>query len=187
MTAFGSSVAFLTPASAGVLCSRGILYVVKQIPLTKGAFTIVDDDDYDELTRNSWHLSSTGYACRSVHIVGTRRHKTVWLHRHLLGVRNPRTLVDHANGNKLDNRRFNLRSSTKALNGANRGKPRHNTSGYKGVVKNGTGWNAQITVNGHNIYLGYFKTPELAALMYNAAAFKAFGSFAKLNEIPGYN
>jgi|SRR5690348_6326153 hypothetical protein len=106
----------------------------------KGAFALVDDDDFDELNSYHWHLSTTGYACRSVHIVGTRRHKTEWLHRRLLGVTDPTVLVDHSNGDKLDNGRCNLRICSKAQNGSNRPTPKK--SGYKGVVKNGRGWAA---------------------------------------------
>lgn len=159
---------------------------MKRIPLTKGAFALVDDKDYDELSRHRWHLSSTGYACRSVHIIGTRRHKTVWLHRLLLEVRNSTILVDHINQDKLDNRRANLRICTKAQNGSNRGMTRANTSGFKGVTKHPgkgcKGWIAQVRAGGKNYYLGYFPTPELAALAYDRAAVLHFGAFAQLNE-----
>lgn len=93
--------------------------------------------------------------------------------------------VDHKNGNKQDNRWKNLRACTQSQNAGNSGMHRHNTSGFRGVSKNSrTGmWHAQIKVNGKQIYLGRFDTPEKAARCYDRAAKKHFGrNFASLNN-----
>jgi hypothetical protein len=105
----------------------------------------------------------------------------------LLGL--PQTLcVDHINGNPLDNRRCNLRAATRQNNNQNR----HVTRGalpYKGVnaktdQPRKNPFRAYIGVNGKQINLGHYPTPEAAALAYNEAAKKHFGEFAWLNKIP---
>jgi len=92
-------------------------------------------------------------------------------------------LVDHINGNGLDNRRENLRICTNTENLRNRGKDRDNTSGYKGVVikKGEKKFRAQIRVNQKTIHLGSFSTPEEAARAYDDAAREYFGEFAWTN------
>jgi len=90
-------------------------------------------------------------------------------------------IVDHINMNTLDNRRENLRAATKSQNMANRSKTKKNTSGYKGVTKNRLKWKATIVVNYEIIALGTYETKEEAALMYDIAAKKYFGDFARLN------
>jgi hypothetical protein len=93
--------------------------------------------------------------------------------------------VDHINGNKLDNRRANLRLCNSSENSRNRSLASINTSGYKGVTwhKQTQKWQAQIEVNGRNIHLGLHQSVILAAIAYNNAALKYFGEFAKLNAI----
>lgn len=161
---------------------------MKRIPLSRGRYALVDDEDFERLVTFRWHCDSYGYAKRSIHI-GNRKHRNVAMHREILGITDSDILVDHMNGDRVDNRRSNLRLSTKSTNGCNRNKTRANTSGYKGVTKHNQcksdRWIAQIRVNNRNRYLGLFTTPELAAAAYNRAAVTHFGEFAKLNNIVG--
>ena len=97
-------------------------------------------------------------------------------------------VVDHINGDTLDNRKCNLRICTKLQNQYNQKKhkgKRH--SKYKGVTfrKNliAKPWEAFIYKDYKSKRLGYFATEKEAALAYNAAAKEAYGEFAKLNEI----
>ena len=99
-------------------------------------------------------------------------------------------VVHHINGNKLDNRKCNLRFVTVQQNCFNSKKKKSpvgaaNPSPYKGVTwRNDRGkWRSCITVNGRRIYLGLFETAQEAALVYNEAAVKYHGDYAKLNEI----
>lgn len=88
--------------------------------------------------------------------------------------------VDHVNGNVLDNRRANLRLCSVAENQRNIGKRVTNTSGYKGVYKQGKSWVAEITVDRKTFYLGAFQTPLLAHGAYAQAARKYHGDFARV-------
>lgn len=88
--------------------------------------------------------------------------------------------VDHANRDKNCNGWHNLRPCTAKGNAGNSSLSSRNTSGIKGVSQNGkTGyWHAQIKINGKQTYLGRRRTPEEAAVLYEAAARKHFGEFA---------
>lgn len=156
---------------------------MKTINLTQGRFALVDDDDYDELSKNSWSYSNAGYAQRGYKVRG--KCKTVLMHRQLLkapdGIE-----IDHINGNRLDNRRSNLRFATRGENSFNQRKQRRQTtSRYKGVYwhKGDNAWMARIQAKGNYIYLGNFKSEQAAALAYNKAAEQYFGKYANLNNL----
>lgn len=91
-------------------------------------------------------------------------------------------IVDHADRDKLNNRRSNLRVCNYSQNGANRSFKRTNKYSLKGITRTSSGkFAAQIVVHKKNIYLGSFDSPELAAMAYDRAAVKHFGRFAKTN------
>lgn len=102
-------------------------------------------------------------------------------------------LVDHINGDKMDNRRENLRLATRTENEANKkkrrthGKDRELHSKYKGVSKMTDGrkkcWRVTITSNGVQRNVGNYYSEREAALAYNEAAKQLFGNFALLNEV----
>lgn len=94
----------------------------------------------------------------------------------------PRGFVDHKNRDRLDNRIDNLRDATRAQNGWNSTRSRHNTSGHKGVgfVKPTGKWRAIITCNGKAHFLGGFLTKEEAVHAYHAAAELLHGEFARI-------
>ena len=93
-------------------------------------------------------------------------------------------LVDHINGDSLDNRIDNLRLVTESENSKNRKKGNNNTTGFKGVYQNKDGSiSARIDVNGKNKYLGSFKTVELAAKAYKEASIKYHGEFRRVEDL----
>jgi hypothetical protein len=161
---------------------------MKQIPLTKGKFALVDDEDYDRLVAmGKWHVTCKGYAARTKHYrkpCGRLSSSTIFMH-HLISPVDGKNQVDHRNTNKLDNQKDNLRVCSNSENCKNTSKPKNNTSGFKGVYwkKQIKRWCAQIGVEYKNIYIGSFATAIEAAKAYNEAAVKHFGEFAKLNQI----
>jgi hypothetical protein len=153
---------------------------MKKIQLTKGFTALVSDDcAHTGVNWSAWkHRRGYWYAVREVRRAGARR--VIYLHREVVGATRGQ-IVDHINGDTLDNRAENLRICTNAENLRNRGKTKANKSGYKGVYKNKTGWVAQITVNFKCTHLGTFETAALAGAAYDAAARRVHGAFAKTN------
>lgn len=149
---------------------------MKIIELTQGKQTIVDDEDYESVSQWSWHYNG-GYAVRCP----VKGHKRTFLHRFIMNTPDGKE-TDHINGDKLDNRKENLRICNVSQNAANR-KVQNNNSGYKGVHYRRNKWEAHIKINGKLIDLGRHPTPEDAALAYNKKATEIFGEFAKLNEV----
>jgi hypothetical protein len=87
--------------------------------------------------------------------------------------------IDHINTNGLDCRRSNLRAASHAQNGQNKRANSNNTSGFKGVSKTKTGWEARVGFGGKRIFLGTFPDPASASLAYAEAAKRLFGDFSR--------
>lgn len=153
---------------------------MKGINLAGGKITLVDDEDFEKLSRYSWHLGGRGYACRSIR--KNKKTVQVLMHREVLNV--PAGMeTDHVNRNKLDNRKSNLRICTSTQNKQNQPAKPYNTSGFKGVCwhKGFDKWTARIRVDRKQINLGCFSTAEEAAKVYDVAARKYHGEFAVTN------
>jgi hypothetical protein len=138
---------------------------------------LADAGDYSLLSQHKWYLHSAGYArCRGA--------EGAYMHRMIMDA--PEGMqVDHINGDKLDNRRANLRLTDSAGNARNcsvKAKP-VGTSQYKGVYfkKQAKKWTAKITVDYNEIHLGYFESELAAVQAYDKAAIKYFGEFARTN------
>jgi hypothetical protein len=153
---------------------------VKEIPLSSGIRALVDDDDYEWLSKTKWSDDGHGYAIRKV----KGKNTTEKMHRLIMNAK-PGEQVDHINGIPYDNRKCNLRIVSNSENSKNRTRPYStNKSGYKGVAVYRDGkWTAQITVNYRKIHLGVFDCKHEATRAYNAAAIEYFGEFAHLNVI----
>jgi len=160
---------------------------MRKIELSQGEFALVDDNDYEWLSKYHWcakydDCTKGYYAIRGEYIEG--KHTTIMMHREIMGCRKGE-FIDHINRNSLDNQRKNLRFVSRSLNQANRPKPSNNTSGHKGVgwEKSRNKWRAKIRVNQKLIHLGFYTDPKEAALAYNRAASFYFGEYALLNVV----
>lgn len=149
---------------------------MKILKLKGGSEAVVDDRDYVFLSQFTWYFDGK-YARR------VEAGKTKMMHREILDT--PLGFdTDHINGNKLDNRRENLRIATRKQNLANKLKF-GGSSKYKGVslFKRTGKWTAQICPDGEKIHLGYFSSEEEAARAYDKKAMELFGIFARTNFI----
>ena len=155
---------------------------VALLPLSQGAFTLVDEADLERImAAGRWQVGAHGgklYAARAF-TVATATQKSVYLHTFLTGF----ALTDHINGITLDNRRCNLREATRYENAQNHSVKRRSRLGFRGVSFHAPSglFHAQITANGRTHSLRYHKTPEDAARAYDEAARRLHGEFATLN------
>lgn len=137
-----------------------------------GKVTKVDAGDADRVLAHRWYVDSGGYALR-------REGRTVIrLHHFILGAKRR---TDHANRDKLDNRKANLRPATQRENSRNRSPRAGCSSRFKGVARTGSKWTVHIRVDNRNHFLGTFADEDAAARTYDAAARHHFGEFAVTN------
>lgn len=141
--------------------------------------TLVDDDTPPEVMAASWHIDATGY------VRGRFAGRVQHLHRVLIAVP-AGFVVDHINGDKLDNRRVNLRTCRQAENSRNTPRKRNNTSGVTGVSWDTTRqrWLAHIKVDRKFINLGWHDSLDAAAQARAAGEREHFGEFAYASRAP---
>jgi hypothetical protein len=158
--------------------------MVKEIQLTRGFVALVDDEDFERVSKFKWHASDSGsncYAVRFDYAAVPHKKVKIYLHRFILGISEPFVLADHVDGNTLDCQKQNLRRATREQNAWNCQKSRTGMHRYKGVAKIGNSWMGQIGHIPGSRYLGCFRTEEEAAKAYDIAAKERFGEFARLN------
>jgi hypothetical protein len=151
-----------------------------------GKEIIIDDEDAVHLLKvnRSYSVSSHGYAVVIDYlgfVDGDYKYKRQYLHRLIMNA--PRNLqVDHINGNRLDNRKENLRLCMNKTNNRNKSQSK---GAYKGVHfnKNLGKWVAQITKNRKCKHIGVFDDERDAAIAYNSYAKKLHGKYAFLNNV----
>jgi hypothetical protein len=174
----------------GFLCRKGSFNPNTAIHLSNGVTAVilinrkkevfncyVDTKDYEKIKDYHWGVAKGRYTFYADNAV-----TGVQMHRLL----NPDwPIVDHEDGNGLNNRRSNLREATCQQNNFNARKSRKGTSVFKGVSweRSHKSWKARIRFNGKLIVLGRFKIEKDAAEAYNLAAKKYFGEWAVLNNL----
>lgn len=149
---------------------------------------IFDLEDYDKIKQHCWRITPRGYVQATLYNPDKPsgyRTKNIFLHRYLMNVDSlpwQKTVVDHINGDKKDNRKENLRIVTQSNNGMNSKVSKNNTSGVPGISKYRDKWVAYITYKTERIYLGIFNTFEEAVTVRRNAEEKYFGEYSYTNS-----
>ncbi len=154
---------------------------VRYIPLTQGKYAIVDRDDFEWLRQYRW--CAIRARCGIWYAVTTLNGRMVFMHRLILEAPEGK-VVDHIDGNGLDERRSNLRLCTPRQNARNRRPRKGKTSDYLGVYKRSDvpeKWFAKVACGEKRVYLGPFDDEVEAARARDRAAVELHGEFASLN------
>jgi hypothetical protein len=154
---------------------------VAYVLLAGGQTAVIDAEDAHLVAGIKWRPMP------SRRVVYVRAHvpapgggwRSVSMHRFLLG--EPKLgVIDHIDGDGLNNRKSNLRICSNAENSRNQRKPKNNTSGAKGVSRIRGRWQARIKLDGKSIFLGIFNTVEDAAAAYAHASRDVHGDFGRV-------
>lgn len=148
----------------------------------KNMVVLVDDEDFAFISLFNWRIREAKYTAYAYTVFSGR---TVLMHRLIMGTK-PDRVVDHIDHNGLNNQRSNMRNCKIKENVRNRKNYGQSASGYKGVnySKCNNSWRASITANAKTIHLGWFRTKEIAAIVYNHAAKVYHKEFACFNKLP---
>lgn len=157
---------------------------MKEIKLTKDQIALVDDEDYEDLSKYRWQARPWKYGWYA-----SRRCKDgcVYMHRQIMNA-TQKELIDHEDTNGLNNQKWNLRKATRKDNGGNRSTKVQTITNLKGVgikvfAKGNIMYRAYIHINKKYKHLGYFDRAKDAAKAYDQAAMTYFGNFAKQNMV----
>mgnify|MGYP001400238116 CR=1 FL=1 len=161
--------------------------MVREIKLTQGYVALVDDEDFENISKYVWCTSKWNNSIYAVTNICDQdgKRKTLKMHRLILNLKVGQE-CDHMDHNGINNQKSNLRHVTHQQNLSNTRKQRtaHNgmcSSKYKGVKKHKGKWVSQIQLNYQQIYIGIFISEEEAARAYDIKARELFGEYSNLN------
>lgn len=161
---------------------------MREITLTKGLVTKVDDCDYAWLSKWKWHAKKghlTHYACRNSALGEYPKRITISMHKEIMARMRPHSVteVDHRDRDGLNNCRSNLRQADDVGQGRNQRKKRNNKSGFIGVFYNRSKHSFEASARhfGKRKSLGHFKCPIAAAKARDDFVSQHYGEFAVLN------
>ncbi len=157
----------------------------------KGYDVQIDDEDWDKVKGYTWYvdmpyfIKKGRYKIQASYYFPDKTHKTIILSRVIMGVAfsDKDVIVDHIDGNTLDNRKQNLRVCNNTQNCWNQKRPKNSKTGYKGVCYDKTcnKYRAYLTKHRKRCNLGYYVSPEEAAKAYDKGALLCYGEYARLN------
>lgn len=165
---------------------------MKKIKLNQSYETLIDNKYYSILNKYKWFIGidskqNINSGVRRSISKNNKKH-TIYIHRIIMeleghNIRNK--VIDHIDGNPLNNQINNLRLATRHENNMNLKLRKNSKTGYKGVIyiSKSKKWRARISFNYKTIHLGCFSNKIDAIKAYNIAAMKYFGEFARLNII----
>lgn len=160
-----------------IIINGDVAYIIT----SKGEKSIIDSEDVERIKGFCWWVSNTGYLMGDVH----KPKKHISIHRLIMNILDrPDIIIDHKNGNKLDNRKSNLRICTRTENSYNKAMQPYNTSGITGVTwdKARRKWAAAICYEGKRIHLGRYSNKDDAIKARREAEDKYFGEFSYHNS-----
>ncbi len=152
-----------------------------KIPLINGGLSLVDEEDYEFLSQFTWRRNQNGYAFRTSH-----KPYTLSRQMHRIVAQTPVGMAtDHINGDRLDNRRSNLRVCTMSQNARNTNPLSTNKHGLRGVCwcKQTGRWKAYVTYMGKQVWLGRFDELADALKARETAASQIGGEFHRDNKV----
>ncbi|HNC58874.1 MAG TPA: AP2/ERF family transcription factor [Leptospiraceae bacterium] len=151
---------------------------IVKIRLKNDVYALIDLDDLEKVSKYRWCYytnKTTGYS--TVRATKKSKSSSVVIAKVIMGVVEESIIVDHIDGNTLNNKKENLRLATLAENNRNKASAKNSQVEFVGVVKRKTGFGANIK----NRWLGTYKTAEEAARVRDVAAIEEYGEFARLN------
>lgn len=155
----------------------------RKIELTQGYFALVDAEDFELVSKFSWHASVQRGKVYADGITGKRpNRKRIRMHRMIMQCP-PDMLVDHIDGNSLNNQKSNLRLCNNTENVRNQAGHRDRAGKFKGVIfqKERNKYCAKLSFNGKLVYSKRYSNEVDAAKAYDMLARKYFGEFARTN------
>lgn len=157
---------------------------MKEIKLRNGEISFVDDEDYERISAHKWFARKS----RNTFYAGTHPTRNTYrnMHRMILNLTDKKQIVDHIDGNGLNNIKSNLRICSTGQNLCNRIPHKNKSSRFLGVSwnKGVEKWTVYIRKNRKSYYFGVFIDERDAAIKYNEKAKELHGEFARLNVIP---